>query len=180
MRQFVEKAGEEKCDLVCFDESVLPGYPFWLMGLNSMIPFRRKFMLAIKESVTIEKGHLDGIKAAAKKGNIMVVLGMIERPLERRNHSLYCSVVKIDRNGEILSVHRKLMPTYEERLAWSIGDGHGLVTHPLGPFTVGALNCWENWMPLARVSLYNRGENLHVAVWPGADRNTKDHSIYGP
>jgi nitrilase len=82
--------------------------------------------------------------------------------------------VYIDSNGAIQSIHRKLMPTYEERLAWSIGDGHGLQVHRLGPFTVGGLNCWENWMPLARAALYGQGEDLHVAVWPGGMHNTKD------
>ncbi len=66
------------------------------------------------------------------------------------------------------------MPTYEERLVWSIGDGHGLRVHELGAFTVGGLNCWENWMPLARTALYAQGENLHIAVWPGNQRNTID------
>ena len=66
------------------------------------------------------------------------------------------------------------MPTYEERLSWSIGDGNGLVTHPLEDFTVGGLNCWENWMPLARASLHAQGEDLHVAIWPGNLKNTFD------
>ncbi|NQZ78199.1 MAG: carbon-nitrogen hydrolase family protein, partial [Ekhidna sp.] len=75
--------------------------------------------------------------------------------------------------GTIQSVHRKLMPTYEERLSWSPGDGNGLVTHKLPPFTVGGLNCWENWMPLARAAMYAQGEDLHVSIWPGNKRNTE-------
>jgi nitrilase len=67
-----------------------------------------------------------------------------------------------------------LQPTYEERLTWAPGDGHGLQVHPLKQFTVGGLNCWENWMPLSRTSLYGLGENLHIAVWPGTDTNTRD------
>ena len=74
--------------------------------------------------------------------------------------------------GDIGSVHRALMPTYEERLTWSPGDGHGLRVHALGPFTVGGLNCWENWMPLPRAALYAQGEDLHVAIWPGGLHNT--------
>ena len=66
------------------------------------------------------------------------------------------------------------MPTYEERLAWGIGDGYGLEVFPLGPFTLGGLNCWENWMPMPRAALHGLGEDLHVAVWPGAKRNTID------
>ena len=72
------------------------------------------------------------------------------------------------------SVHRMLMPTYDERMTWATGDGNGLRTHEIGAFTVGGLNCWENWMPLARTSLYAQGEDLHIAVWPGAKRNTID------
>ena len=80
----------------------------------------------------------------------------------------------IDAKGDIKSVHRKLQPTYDERLTWAPGDGNGLQVHSLKDFTVGGLNCWENWMPLPRASLYGQGENLHIAVWPGSDHNTKD------
>jgi nitrilase len=66
------------------------------------------------------------------------------------------------------------MPTYEERLTWSPGDGHGLRVHKLGAFTIGGLNCWENWMPLARAALYGQGEDLHIAVWPGSGDLTED------
>jgi nitrilase len=82
--------------------------------------------------------------------------------------------VFIDTEGRIGSVHRKLMPTYEERLCWGVGDGAGLVTHRLEEFTVGALNCWENWMPLTRASLYGQGMDLHVMSWPGRDANTRE------
>ena len=112
--------------------------------------------------------------AAARRGRIAVVLGTIERAADRGGHSLYCSSVFITSDGAIASIHRKLMPTYEERLSWSTGDGAGLVVHEVGPFTVGALNCWENWMPLARAALYAAGENLHVAHWPGGEHNTRD------
>jgi nitrilase len=98
---------------------------------------------------------------------------VIERPADRGGHSLYCSRVHIGSDGRIASVHRKLVPTYEERLVWAPGDGHGLVVHPVGDFTVGALNCYENWMPLTRAALYAQGEDLHVAIWPGNRRNTE-------
>ena len=83
-------------------------------------------------------------------------------------------MVYINEKGFIRSVHRKLQPTYDERLTWAPGDGHGLRVHQLNGFTLGGLNCWENWMPLPRAALYAQGENLHVAVWPGGDHNTKD------
>jgi len=67
-----------------------------------------------------------------------------------------------------------MQPTDEERLVWAPGDGNGLQVHNLKQFCTGGLNCWENWMPLSRTALYGLGENLHIAVWPGSDYNTRD------
>jgi len=127
----------------------------------------------LDQAVQIEAGHLQSVCDAARDRAICVIVGIIERPSDRGGHSIYASLVYIDAEGHVQSVHRKLMPTYEERLSWAPGDGHGLRTHALGAFTVGALNCWENWMPLARASLYAQGEDLHVAIWPGSVRNTE-------
>ena len=126
------------------------------------------------QAVQIEAGHLDEVCAVAKQTSTALYLGIIEKALNRGGHSLYCTMVYIDKSGEICSVHRKLMPTYEERLTWSPGDGHGLKVHQLGAFTVGGLNCWENWMPLPRAALYGQGEDLHVAIWPGGYNNTHE------
>src|SRR5690606_39211571 len=116
-----------------------------------------------EQAVVIERGDLDALCRAARQANTWVVVGIIERPSERGGHSLYCSLVLVDDQGEIRNVHRKLVPTYEERLVWSPGDGHGLRSFALEGFTLGALNCWENWMPLARSALYAQGVDLHVA-----------------
>lgn len=174
----IEKAGKQQCELLVFGEGLLPGYPFWL-GLTRATEFDSKMQKEIhahyiQNAIQIESGELNNICKACKKYKMAVYLGIIERPLDRGGHSLYCSLVYIDALGEICSVHRKLQPTYDERLTWSPGDGHGLRVHPLKEFTVGGLNCWENWMPLARTALYGLGENLHIAVWPGSDYNTKD------
>ena len=106
--------------------------------------------------------------------HIAVIVGRVERAEDRGGHSLYCSLVLIDSQGIIQSVHRKLVPAYEERLTWAPGDGHGLRVHHLGAFTIGGPDCWQNWMPLARAALYAQGEDVHVAVWPGSARNTSD------
>ncbi len=85
-----------------------------------------------EQAVTPEHGHLEGVQAAAKKHGVTVVLGMIERPAQRSGSSLYCSIAYIDgSSGAITAIHRKIMPTYDERLVWSVGDGAGIVTHPL-------------------------------------------------
>jgi nitrilase len=174
----IELAHTNNAALIAFSESFVPGYPFWLDGTGGA-QFDNKMQKSIfahyaDQAVTIEEGHLDDVCAALAAANLACYLGVIERPRDRTGHSLYCSYVYIDAKGTIQSVHRKLQPTYEERLVWSAGDGHGLVTHRLGAFTVGGLNCWENWMPLARAALYGQGEDLHIMGWPGNDRNTRD------
>ncbi len=174
---YVHKAADGGAGLVAFGEALVPGYPFWIEltdGARFDSPVQKALHAHyLEQAVQIEAGHLGRVCEVAKARRVVVIVGCIERPSDRGGHSVYASLVYISAKGEILSVHRKLMPTYEERLSWSPGDGHGLRTHPCGDFTVGALNCWENWMPLARASLYAQGENLHVALWPGSVRNTE-------
>ena len=155
----------------------MPGYPFWVertegAKFDSTLQ-KELYAHYASQAVCIEDGDLDIVCKAAAENSIAVYLGTIERAANRSGHSLYCTMVYIDATGVIRSAHRKLMPTYEERLVWAIGDGHGLRTHKLGAFTVGGLNCWENWLPLARAALYAEGEDLHVAIWPGNLRNTE-------
>ena len=175
---YVEDAAKQGCHLVVFGEALVPGYPFWVEltdGARFNSPTQKAiFAEYAAQAVQPEAGHLDQLRATAAQRHIAVYLGTIERPLDRGGHSLYCSLIFIDPTGAIGSIHRKLMPTYEERLVWSIGDGHGLRTHPLRAFRVGGLNCWENWMPLPRAALYAQGEDLHIAIWPGSERNTRD------
>ncbi len=175
---WIGQAAGKGCNLVVFGEALVPGYPFWVERTDGarFESGLQKSMFAhyVSEGVVIENGDLEGVCAAAANHGVSVYLGVMERAADRGGHSLYCSMVYVDSDGEIGSVHRKLMPTHEERLVWAIGDGHGLRTHALGDFTVGGLNCWENWLPLARASLYAQGENLHVAIWPGSERNTKE------
>lgn len=176
--QWVEKAASANAELVTFGETFIPAYPLWLArtdGASFEDPYQKELHARyLRAAVCIDEGHLDSVCEAAGRSKISVVIGIAERPLDRGGHTIYCTRVVIGSSGKILSVHRKLMPTYEERLAWGTGDGAGLVTHRLGAFTLGALNCWENWMPLARTALYAQGEDLHVALWPGCLRLTKD------
>ena len=171
-------AAAKGCELIVFGEGLVPGYPFWL-SITHGAAWDNQVQKEIhahylRNAVQIEKGDLLKVQELAKTLKIAIYLGIIERPTDRGGHSIYCSLIYINADGEIKSIHRKLQPTYEERLTWAPGDGHGLQVHPLKEFTVGGLNCWENWMPLARTALYGLGENLHIAVWPGAVRNTEN------
>jgi nitrilase len=174
----VTEAAGKGADLVVFGEGLLPGYPFW-PDLTDGARFEDQVQMDLfahyaRHAVDLEAGDLDALCQVAREKGVAVYAGLIERCNERGGFSLYACLVYITSRGEIASAHRKLMPTYEERLVWSPGDGHGLRVHQLGEFRVGGLNCWENWMPLPRAALYGQGENLHVAVWPGNRRNTED------
>ena len=178
VEQSIIDAAKIGSELVVFGEALVPGYPFWV-ALTGGAEWNTKVnkelhATYVKNSIQIEAGELDTICNLAKQHTIAVYLGIMERAKNRGGHSIYASLVYIDATGIIKSVHRKLQPTYDERLTWAPGDGNGLQVHPLKQFTVGGLNCWENWMPLPRTALYGLGENLHIAVWPGSDHNTKD------
>ena len=178
IKNTIEAASKEKAELIVFGEALLPGYPFWI-GLTNGATWNSSVQKEIhahyvQNSITIEKGELASICNLAKEHRMAIYLGIIERAQNRGGHSIYASLVYINQDGVIKSVHRKLQPTFDERLTWAPGDGHGLQVHPLKNFTIGGLNCWENWMPLPRAALYGQGEDLHVAVWPGSDHNTKD------
>lgn len=174
----MDDAADGGAGLVAFGEALLPGYPFWPERTGGAVfedDTQKDFYARyVDQAVDLDAGHLDPLCEKARERGLAVYVGVIERSRERGGFSLYACLVYVSAEGRIESAHRKLMPTYEERLVWSPGDGHGLRVHRLGDFTVGGLNCWENWMPLPRAALYGQGENLHVAVWPGSRRNTED------
>ena len=174
----IDQAADSKCGLTVFGEALIPGYPFWVQhtdGAKFESDLQKDiFAYYASQAVRIENGDLKPICILAKKHGMSIVVGTIEAAYDRGGHSMYCSLIYINENGEIANIHRKMMPTYEERLVWAQGDGHGLKTFKIGAFTMGGLNCWENWMPLARTALHGMGEDLHIAIWPGNVRNTVD------
>lgn len=174
----IHAAADAGAELVAFPEACLPGYPVWLArtgGAEFDAP-RQKAVHAryVEESVMPDHGHLESICAAAAIHGIEVVVGVVERAVDRGGHTLYCSALWIDAEGHLVNNHRKLVPTYEERLCWGNGDGAGLRTRQVGELRVGVLNCWENWMPLARTALQSDGMDVHILLWPGAKALTRD------
>ena len=148
VEKYIADAGQKNCDLIVFGEGILPGYPFWLSltngsEFNSTVQ-KELHAHYVRNSIQIEAGDLNGICEIAMKTNTAVYLGIVERAKNCGSHSLYCSLVHINQDGEIKSIHRKLQPTYEERLTWAAGDGNGLQVHNIKQFCAGGLNCWEN------------------------------------
>jgi nitrilase len=110
---------------------------------------------------------VNALRKAARDLKIAIVIGVNERvDSGPGNGTLYNSLLTISDDGQLGNHHRKLVPTYTERLVWGNGDGRGLEAAPTSAGRVGGLICWEHWMPLARMAMHNSGEHIHVAVWP--------------
>ena len=152
---WAERAAAEGAGLVAFGEALVPGYPWWLEHTDAarFDDMRQKEWFAHYTDQSCEPDrHFKDLAEIAREHNMAIVVGCMERALDRGGHSIYCSAVTIGQDGSIQPTHRKLMPTHEERLVWAQGDGHGLRTNSLPPFHMGVLNCWENWMPLPRAA----------------------------
>ncbi|TPV93849.1 MAG: carbon-nitrogen hydrolase family protein [Myxococcales bacterium FL481] len=176
--EWVERATDEGVELLACGETYLPGYPFWLSHTGAAAfdePTQKEaYRRYLEAAVRLDGPEIRELEVVSRSSRIALVVGIAERGPGPASGSVFCSAVTIDPDRGVLAAHRKLMPTYEERLVWAPGDGHGLRVHTLCGLRVGVLNCWENWMPQARHALYGDGEELRVALWPGAVRNTVD------
>ena len=164
--EHIDRAGSEGADLVVFPESFVPGYPDWVWRQN---PFSDGEWYARFQSqaVDVNGPDLDPVRAAAESAGVWVALGVTERT---PSGTLYNAVVYIDDTGEIAGLHRKLVPTGAERLVWANGQGPMLTVVDVGGVKVGSLICWENYMPLARAALYERGVDVLLApTWDNSD-----------
>ena len=168
--ELIAEAAKRRAQLVVFPEAWLPGYPAWLdmcrdVALWDHQPVKRLYAQLLENSVTVPGRVADALGEAARRHNLTLVMGAHERAGERGG-TLYNSILTFGPTGELLNVHRKLVPTFNERLIWGQGDGRGLraVETPIG--RIGGLICWEHWMPHARQTLHISGEDIHVALWP--------------
>jgi nitrilase len=162
----IAAAGGEGARLVVFPEAFIPAYPDWVWEIPSGEEgvLNELYAELLSNSVTIPSDATDRLCRAAKLANAYVVMGMSERNAEASGASLYNTLLYIDAQGQILGKHRKLVPTGGERLVWAQGDGSTLQVYdtPLGK--LGGLICWENYMPLARYTMYAWGTQIYVAA----------------
>lgn len=177
------RAAAEGVDLLAFGETHLGGYPFWLSMTDGArfddADQKRAYAYYLDAAVELDGPELRLVREAAGDGHVFTYLGIAERGSGVARGSVFATLLAIDPERGIVSAHRKLQPTHEERLVWAAGDGHGLRVHVVtgregDAMRVGGLNCWENWLPQARLAMYAGGEDIHVSVWPGAVRNTID------
>jgi nitrilase len=173
---WIGRAADAGADLVAFGETFLSGYPYWIArtdGARFDAPDQKQaYAHYLDGAIRLDGPELGAVVDAVRNAGVFTYIGITERSVS--GGTVYATLVAIDPVAGIVSAHRKLMPTHEERMVWGIGDGHGLRTHEVGEFTVSGLNCWENWVPTIRHTLYAQGATLHVASWPGSVGLTQD------
>jgi len=170
----VDEAAAAGARLVVFPEAFIPGYPAWIWRLRpgtDMAMTEQLYSRTLAESVDLSGSDLAPLREAAARREVTVVCGMQERDSSFSRGTLYNTVVVIGPDGSLLNRHRKLMPTNPERMVWGFGDATGLkvVDTPCG--RIGALICWENYMPLARQALYAQG--IEVLIAPTYDSGAR-------
>jgi nitrilase len=164
--QLIEQAASENAKLVVFPEAFIPGYPAWIWRLRPGGDYSISEELhsrLLESAVDIDAGDINPLCEVARKNKVTIVCGINERDGKLSKATLYNAIIMIGEDGKILNRHRKLMPTNPERMVWGFGDATGLnvVDTPVG--RVGALPCWENYMPLARYALYSQGVEIYIA-----------------
>jgi nitrilase len=168
----VRDAAQQGATLVAFPETWLPGYPAWLdvcrdAAIWDYPPVKTVFRRLAEQGVAVPGEASQALAAIARENAVTLVMGVSERvDTGAGQGTLYNSVLTFGPDGTLLNHHRKLMPTYTERMIWGMGDAEGLVAVSSGGARIGALVCWEHWMPLARQAMHDTGEDIHVALWP--------------
>lgn len=170
----IAEAATGGADIVAFPESFVPGFPYWVFTkpLSQTGAWHRRFH---DNAIEAPSDAIDRLGAACAKAGIFAVVGVTERGPERPG-TLYNTNLVFGPDGILLGKHRKVMPTWGERVVWAGGDGStmGVFATPWGP--LGTLCCGENINTLARFALLAQGERIHVANFPSAAMAGGRHS----
>jgi nitrilase len=166
---YIREAAKNGADLVVFPEVWVSGYPFWTDGWDSQIPSFIEARVRFREAaLVIPSDDTDRLCRAAREANVYVVMGCNELDGRPEVETIYNSLLFIGRDGTLLGRHRKLHPTFIERLFWGQGDGSDMAVYDTDIGRIGGLICGENAMTLARGAMIAQGEHIHIAAFPGA------------
>ncbi|MFV1884441.1 MAG: carbon-nitrogen hydrolase family protein [Balneola sp.] len=164
--RYTEEAVEQGAKLIVFPETWLPGYPVWLdyapnVGIWDHPPAKALFKILVENSISIGDQYFKRLQNLAVEQDCIIAMGAHEK----LGRTLYNTIFYFKQDGSF-DLHRKLIPTYTERLIWGMGDGSTLAVIEDEEVKIGGLICWEHWMPLARAAMHQKGEHIHIAQWP--------------
>lgn len=172
LEEIIVEAANQKVQLLVLGETWLSGYPSWLDHCTNVSQWDGKemkeaYLQFYNSSVAIKSKEFDQVCNLAESNNITLCIGINEKVASGPgNGTVYNSLVIINQEGKLLNHHRKLMPTFTEKMLYGLGDGYGLKAVDTEVGRVGASICWEHWMPLTRQALHDSGEHIHIALWP--------------
>lgn len=172
LESIVTDASQKGVKLLVVGETWLSGYPSWLDHCTNVSQWDGKemkeaYLQFYNSSVDIKSKDFERVCNMAKSNKVTLCIGLNEKvKTGPGNGTVYNSFVIISHEGELLNHHRKLMPTFTEKMLYGLGDGHGLKAVDTEVGRVGASICWEHWMPLTRQALHDSGEHIHIALWP--------------
>ena len=162
-----KEASRNGASLIVFPEAFISAYPKGLLfGAkigSRTLKGRKEFLQYYNSSLDLNSSEFRKLLNIAKKNKVFLVIGVIEKS----SGTLYCTILHISDKGSLLCKHRKVMPTAAERLVWGFGDGSTLETAKTRLGVLGSVICWENYMPMMRMSMYDQGIELYCA--PTAD-----------
>jgi len=170
--EIMEQAAKAGVQLLVVGETWLSGYPSWLDHCPNVAVWdgkemREAYLQFYNSSIAIQSKEFLEVLELSKKHKLNLCLGINEKINSGiGNGTVYNSYVLISNTGELLNHHRKLMPTFTEKMLYGLGDGYGLKAVDTDVGRVGASICWEHWMPLNRQALHDSGEQIHIALWP--------------
>lgn len=162
------EAGKEGAELVVFPEAWIPTYPYWTMGWDTIAHGFHDIMADLQDnSVVVGSEDTDILGKAAREAGAYVVMGCNELDDRIGSRTLFNSLVYIDKDGSVLGRHRKLIPSFIERIWWGQGDARDLKVFDTDIGRIGGQICWENHMVNITAWFIAQGVDIHVAVWPG-------------
>jgi nitrilase len=159
----IAEAADKGARLIVFPETFVPWYPYFSFVYAPVLTGAEHIWL-YENSVVVPGPVTEAVASAARRHNVVVVLGVNERD----HGSLYNAQLIFDADGRLVLKRRKITPTFHERMIWGQGDGAGLTVADTAVGRVGALACWEHYNPLARYALMAQHEEIHVAQFPGS------------
>jgi nitrilase len=167
--RLIREAADHGAELVVFSETFIPGYPaYFTCGQATAVNQFVAYNVGLQDNaIVIPSPDTDRLAAACRDAGAYAVVGVDELDDRTGSRTVYNTLLFIDSEGKVLGRHRKLMPTFTERTYWGWGDGSDLKVFETRIGRLGGLICWENHMILVRAAMIHRGEEIHVANWPG-------------
>lgn len=175
VRSITKEAKANGADMVVFSETFIPGFPSWI-HMHAPMDQHAWFQKTVENAIEIPSPAFHELQRIARDNNVFLSIGVSEKAPKQSIGVLWNTNLIFDRKGNMIARHRKLLPTWSEKLVWSFGDGSSLNVHDTEIGRIGALICGENTNSLAKYALISQGEQIHISTYPPCFPTSRDPS----